>query len=167
MAGESYVNTNGAVCIAEGGVPRTVTFKARCNISGGYWVNGSSAASAVVGSGTETYISSDIEGYTVSNQIGSAVIGLCLADTASGTYGTAAMRGTYLLPTLSGTIIGSVMSGWKVAAGSAGTVVAWCSGTIAGLNANGAQVGPIDLTVGRAMSTANSDGQFAVVSLNL
>ena len=167
MAGESYANTNGAVCLGDGGTPRNWTFKARVNISGGYWVNGSSAASAVVGSGAETYVSSDIEGYPVSNQVGSAVIGLCLADTASGTYGVAAMRGTFLLPTLSGTIIGSVMAGWKVAAGSGGTVVAICSGTTLGLNFNGAVVGPIDLSVGRALSTATSDGQFAIVSLNL
>ena len=162
----SYENTNGAVGLFDGGVPRTITFMARCNISGGYWVNGSSA-NGVVGSGTETYLSSDIEGYTVSTQVGSLVIGLCIKDTASGTYGVAARRGDFLMPCLSGTAIGSVYAGQKLAAGSAGTVVPLMSG-LAGPNRDAAAQ-HYDFGVARSMSTGGDggDGSFVIVSLNI
>lgn len=163
MAGEAYRNTDGAVCIADGGTPRVITVKARCNISGGYWVVGSSAE-GVVGSNASTYVAGDIEGYTVSTQVGSEVIGLALTDIPSGTYGPVAMRGIYLLPSLSGTKIGSIYSGQPVLAGSAGTAVAFTSGTMLPLaDAAGTRVVPI----GRALTTAGADGGFVAVSLNL
>lgn len=161
----SYRNTDGGVCIADGGTPRIITVKARNNISGGYWVLGSSAK-GVVGSSAGTYAASDIEGYTVATQIGSEVIGLALTDIASGAYGAVAMRGIFLLPSLSGTIIGSIYSGWKVIAGSAGTVAPHCSGTFNIVSSAGG-VGPSSLDVGRALSTAGIDGEFVAVSLNL
>lgn len=161
MTQNQFSNPAGAVCIAEGGVPRTITFKARNNISGGYWVIGSSS-NGVVGSLGMSYAAGDIEGYTVATQVGSQVIGLCLQDTASGTYGTAAQRGTYLFPCLSGTILGSVYAGVKVTAGSAGTVVPYVSGTIFALG-----VGPIDPTVGRSLTNGDVNGEFVAVSLNI
>lgn len=161
----SYRNTDGAVCIADGGCPRIITIKARANISGGCWVNGSSAL-GVVGSNASTYAAADIEGYPVDTQIGSGVIGLALTDIASGTYGPVAMRGIFLLPSLSGTIIGSIYSGWTVGAGSAGTVFPVCSGTVLAKTANGA-VGPSDFFVGRSLTQAGVDGEFVAVSLLL
>lgn len=160
----SYRNSYGVVGIEDGGVPRSFTFKARENISGGYWVNGSSAL-GVVGSGAETFVASDIEGFTVATQVGSNVIGLCLQDTASGTYGTAVTRGTYLLPALSGIVIGSIYAGQSLLAGSAGTVLPYTSGTYLPL----ADVAGIKMfPIGRARSQADSvAGQFVVVSLNL
>lgn len=155
-----YSNANGAVMIADGGTPRILTIKARADISGGYWVNGSSAAN-VVGSGADTYASSDIEGFPVSTVIGSNVIGLALQTIPSGTYGPIAMRGIFLLPTASGTVIGSVYSGFPVAAGSAGTVVAYVSGTVFALG-----VGPLDFKVGTALTTADNTGGFVAVSIN-
>lgn len=159
----SYRNTDGAVCIADGGTPRIITVKARCNISGGYWVLGSSAI-GVVGSNAATYVASDIEGYTVATQMGSEVIGLALTDIPSGTYGPVAMRGIYLLPALSGTRIGSIYSGWPVLAGSGGTVFACGSNT---LFQPGFAVGPHPTPIGRALTTAGIDGEFVAVSLNL
>ena len=159
-----YSNPNGAVCIADGGMPRVITIKARGDISGGYWVLGSSAG-GVVGSNASTYAASDIEGYTVVTQIGSNPIGLALTNIASGTYGPIAMRGIFLLPALSGTECGSIYAGTGVLAGSAGNVVAWTSGTNITLPpAAGWKLFPI----GRALSTVDSavDG-FVAVSLNL
>jgi len=160
----TYNNSYGAVMLTDGGTPRIITVKARSNISGGYWVNGSSAA-GIVGSGAETYIASDIEGYPVSTQVGSLVIGLALTDIASGTYGPVAMRGLFLLPVLSGTTAGSIFAGQPVIAGSAGTVTPLTSGTHLPLSdAAGVKLHP----VGRAISTgAGENGDFVVVSLNV
>jgi len=158
-------NTNGAVGIFDGGTPRTISFMAREDISGGYWVNGSSA-NGVVGSNASTYATSDIEGYVVSTQIGSNVIGLCMQNTASGTYGTAAQRGIFLLPAASGTAIGSIYSGQKICAGSAGTVVPMVSGLAAPL---ASVAGFQDFDCGRSMTTGGDggDGSFCAVSLNI
>ena len=159
-----FNNTDGAVCIADGGTPRVITVKARNNISGGYWVLGSSAG-GVVGSNASTYAAADIEGYTCATTVGSNPIGLALTSIASGTYGPVAMRGLFLLPAASGTAIGSIYAGTTVFAGSAGTVVATTSGTHLVLaDAGGWRLFP----AGRALSTADSAvDQFVVVSLNL
>ena len=160
------INTNGAVCIADGGTPRIITIKARENISGGYWVNGSSGY-GVVGSGAETYAAADIEGYTVSSVVGSGVIGLALTYIASGTYGPVATRGLFILPVLSGltAYTGSVLSGQSVVAGSAGTVIALGSSTL--LAIPGASAVPWIVPIGRALTSADNSGQFIIVSLNI
>ena len=158
----NYVNPYGAVRIADGGTPRIITIKARENISGGYWIRPYLNQGAV-GSGAETYAASDIEGLTVATQVGSEVIGLALTNIPSGTYGPCAMRGIFLLPALSGTVLGSVYGGWPVSAGSAGAVVAYCSGTFT----NPVGVGPADLKVGKALTSADNSGQFVIVSVNI
>jgi len=161
----TYKNTDGAIGLFDGGTPRTITFMARENISGGYWVLGSSA-NAVVGSTASTYVSSDIEGYVCSTQVGSNPIGLCIQTVASGTYGTAARRGDFLLPCLSGTKIGSIYSGQSICAGSAGTVVPYTSGTVLPLTDT---AGWRQFTCGRAMTTGGDggDSSFVIVSLNI
>ena len=160
-----FRNPNGAVCIADGGVPRIITVKARANISGGYWVNGSSA-SGVVSSGADSYAASDIEGYPVSTVIGSEVIGVALQDIPSGTYGPVAMRGIFLFPGASGTAVGSIYAGWPVTAGSAGTVYPLCSGTVMLTTIAGA-VGPMDWKVGKALTRGGINGEFIAVSVNI
>ena len=161
-----YNNTDGAVCIADGGTPRIITFKARADISGGFWIVGSSAG-GVVGSNASTYAAADIEGYPLATQIGSNVIGLALTNVGSGTYGAAAMRGIFLLPALSGVSIGSIYAGVLVQAGSAGTVVPVCSGTLT-QPIPGAALGWVTLPVGRALSTSlSAEDSFIAVSLNL
>ena len=162
-----YFNALGAVQLGDGGNPRTVTFKARANISGGYWVLGSSA-NDVVSSGTDGYAASDIEGYPLGNQVGSNVIGLCLQNTASGTYGVAATRGTYILPAASGTAIGSHYAGWPICAGSMGTAFPLGSMTLLVNTIPGNTTGPFDLKVGRTLSTSSNDGTgFVVATLNI
>ena len=156
-------NPYGAVQIADGGTPRVITVLAYENISGGYWVNGSGEV-GVVGSNADSYAAADIRGTTVATQIGSMVIGLALTDIASGTYGPAAQRGLYLMPGLSGIAMGSVFAGQKIAAGSAGTIVAVTSGLAQPPmdDSNGWH----DFSVGRAM-TAGGHGSFSIISLNI
>lgn len=157
-----FRNSNGAVGLFDGGTPRTMTILARADISGGYWVNGSSAA-GVVGSGAESYATSDIEGYPVSTQVGSACIGLAINNIPSGTYGTVAQRGKFIMPALSGTRVGSIFAGQKIVAGSAGTVLPLYSGLA--VPALGATWTGFD--VGRAMTTGDNDGSYVIVSLNI
>ena len=160
-------NAYGAVGLADGGTPRTFTFMARANISGGYWVVGSTADN-VVSSGADSYAASDIEGYPLATQIGSEVIGLNLMDTASGTYGVAAMRGFYILPVGSATRIGSIYAGWPVAAGTNGVVVPLGSNTLLSPLGAAGGIGAESMQVGKAMTTASNNGTgYVVVSLNI
>ena len=161
-----FSNAYGAVQLADGGIPRTITYKARCDISGGYWVNGSSAQ-GIVSSGANTYVSSDIEGFPVTTQIGSQVIGFNLQDTASGTYGTAAMRGLYIVPLLSGTGIGSAYAGQKFAAGSAGTIVPIMSGLAHALADASAGWHYFDIGTLMSEGTCAAGQQYVMVSLNI
>ncbi len=158
-----YTNTDGAIGIADGGTPRIITVKAGSNISGGYFVNGSTLK-GVVGSNASTYIAGDIIGYPVVQQVGSNCIGYALTDIASGTLGPVAMRGIFLVPTLSGTKIGSIEAGHKVMAGSGGTVVGVTSGT----STQGTEAtNMMDWTVGRAMTAGGILSEFVAVSLNI
>lgn len=162
-----YRNAYGVEQLSDGGVPRTFSFKARANISGGYWVLGSSANN-VVSSGANSYVTSDIEGYPMGNQVGSNVIGLCLKDTASGTYGAALTRGWVILPASSGTAIGSHYAGWPVAAGSMGAAFPLGSMTLLINAIPGNTTGPFDFKVGRSLSTSSSDGiGYVIVDLNI
>lgn len=156
-----YNNTDGAIGLADGGTPRTLTIKAGENISGGYWVVGSTLK-GVVGSNASTFVSEDIIGYTVKTQCGSNPIGLAIADIASGTIGTIAQRGLYLLPSLSGTMVGSIDAGAKIRAGSGGTVLGIGSNT-----GHGTVEVKGDTSCGRAMTAGGILGEFVVVSLNI
>lgn len=157
----STFNPNGAVNLLDGGTPRIMTVLARANISGGYWVLGSSAAGAV-GSGADSYSASDIEGYVNTSVVGSRCIGLALKDIASGTYGPVAQRGVFLIPAASGTNIGSVIAGMKIAPSSAGNVISVGSSTLQDIEAG------IAYDVGRAVSTGGGDAnEFVAVALNL
>ena len=160
-----YTNTDGAVNIADGGTPRIITVKAGSNISGGYFVNGSTLK-GVVGSNASTYAAGDIVGYPVVTQAGSNCIGMALTDIASGTYGPVAMRGLFLVPSLSGTMTGSIEAGAKVCAASGGAVMglgsstAWAQGIEA--NTDGG-----DYSCGRALTAGGILSEFVIVSLNI
>jgi len=157
----SFSNPYGAVQVADGGTPRVMTIKARADISGGCWVAGSSAGGAI-GSGDESYVASDIEGFPISTIIGSRCIGLALQNISSGTYGPIAQRGQYIVPCASGTIVGSIVAGMKVAAGSAGTVISIGSSTLQDFEAG------IDYTIGTALSEGGGNNeQFVLISLNI
>ena len=114
----------------------------------------------------ESYAAADIEGYVVSNQIGSNVIGLAIKNIPSGTYGPVAMKGIFLLPGLSGVSVGSIYPGVPVLAGSAGTVVPMVSGLAAPLST---VAGFQDFDCGRSMTTGGDggDASFVIVSLNI
>lgn len=97
------VSTNelGAMPILDGGVPRTISFKAREAISGGQFIVFSGTGTDVVSSGTNTFTSSDIEGALVTvSTAGSgieAINGIALQDVVSGAFGTAATKGGYIV----------------------------------------------------------------------
>ena len=153
----STFNPYGAVNILEGGTPRVMTVLARANISGGYWVAGSSAAGVVV-SGADSYAASDIEGYPLTGT-GSNCIGLALQDIPSGTYGPVAQRGVFILPVGSATLLGSVLAGHKVHHAGYGRVIGGSGG---GFDADS------NTEVGRAISTGGGiNAQFVAVSLNI
>lgn len=160
-----YTNTDGAVGIADGGTPRIITVKAGSNISGGYFVNGSTLK-GVVGSSASTYVAGDLVGYPISTQAGSRCIGIALADIASGTYGPVAMRGIFLVPTLSGTKIGSVDAGAKVCAGSAGTVMGLGSATGFQSTLEASTDGG-NYAIGTALTAGGILSEFVAVSLNI
>jgi len=162
-----YNNPEGAIMIFDGGTPRIITIKARADISGGYWVNGSTAQ-GVVGSDSSTYVASDIEGFTVTTVVGSQVIGLALQTIPSGTYGPVAMRGVFLLPVESGTNLGSIMAGNSVLAGSAGTVTLLGSSTNVSVpnTAAGAWLMPVGRALSEGVATAAAN-QYVAISLNI
>jgi predicted RecA/RadA family phage recombinase len=158
----SFANPYGAVGLTDGTNMRTLTIKARATISGGWFVNGSSAV-GVVSSGADSYAASDIEGYPVDTVVGSHAIGIAIQTIPSGTYGAVARAGDYILPLASGTKIGSIYPGWAILAGSAGTVVSFTSGTTFPLaDAAGARLYPC----GRAITAMDETGGFIVASLN-
>ena len=162
-----YTNTDGAVGIADGGTPRIITVKAGSNISGGYFVNGSTLK-GVVGSNASTYAAGDIIGYPVVTQAGSNCIGYALTDIPSGTYGPVAMRGLFLVPTLSGTKIGSVDAGAKVGAGSAGCIMGLGSATgYRGAEGATTETDGGDYSIGKALTGGGILSEFVILSLNI
>lgn len=161
-------NPGGAVGLFDGGTPRTITYKARSNISGGYWVAGSSSL-AGVGSLASTFVAADIEGMLTGSIANENVIGFNLQDTASGTYGTAAQRGVFIMPVASGTSMPHITAGRLIAAGSAGTVV--LVGSTASAGGQDTDAGAI-WNAGRALTTgsgnnANNVNDFILVSVNV
>ena len=162
-------NPYGAVSIGDGGTPRVITVKARVNISGGYWVAGSSSL-AGVGSNATSFVSDDIEGYCAPNIVNENCLGVALADTASGNYCPVAMRGFFIMPCASGTSVIPVTAGHLIGAGSGGTVVQIGSTATAGGQDVVAEPGLFH--VGRALTTGSGNNSantndFVVVSLNL
>ncbi len=89
------VNPNGYIPISDGGAPRIISGFAKEIISGGQFVGGSTAT-GVVGSGRDSYVTSDIE--FVEAPDGTNFIGIALADAASGAELAVATRGTFLVP---------------------------------------------------------------------
>lgn len=93
-------NELGAVPVLDGAVPRTITFKARENISGGQFVVLSGTGNNPVTSGANSFTSSDFEGALVNSDFVSGVRqinGIAIQDVASGAYGTIATRGAYIV----------------------------------------------------------------------
>ncbi len=163
-------NPGGAVQLFDGGVPRTITVKARAHISGGYWVAGSSGY-ASVGSLASDFASADIEGFPTDSIVNQNVIGVAMQTILSGTYGQVAQRGVFIMPAASGTSVVSIRAGYPIAAGSGGTVLELGSTAAAGGMSATATTGG-EYLAGRALSTGsgtNSDNvnDFVVVSVNV
>ena len=161
-------NPGGAVGLYDGGTPRVITVKARANISGGYWVAGSSSL-AGVGSLASTFTAADIEGLPTDLIVNFNVLGVAIQNIPSGTYGPVAMRGTFIMPAASGTSLIPVTAGRLIGAGSGGTVVAIGSTAAAGGQSITADAGRYH--AGRALTTGsgtNSDNvnDFVLVSVN-
>jgi len=94
-------NEMGATVVFDGGCPRTITFKAMLDISGGQFVVFSGAGvGGLVSSGASTFSAADILAVPCYASLGSAleqINGIALYDVASGTYGAAATRGAYIV----------------------------------------------------------------------
>jgi hypothetical protein len=153
------LNPNGTVAICDGGTPRNLSVVARQVISGGAWVLGSTAH-GVVGSGTDTYVTEDITGYTDSTNVYiSGALGLALQTTGSNDYVSLVRRGEVLLPVGSATASVSIIAkaGDVAIASQYGGVLPWASGTAL----------PYGFpSVGKILSTG-SGNSYVVVSLNL
>lgn len=158
-------NESGAVCLFDGECPRTLTFKAREDISGACFVvlSGVTRASANLGPTANTFQASDLEGcYVQPNGLSSGVSqinGISLGNVSSGAYGTLATRGAYLVK-----CGGSVFEGTVIEALSCSGIQTLSSGNVAyGYQNNGTPGGK---GIGRAM-TVGIVGSYALVYLNI
>lgn len=153
--GDPNINTLGAVALMDGESPLIFTAIACATVSGGQFVYCSGTNGAVVGSGANTYASSDL--LVAPSIYGDQVNGLALYNVASGTnnYVAVARKGSFLVQA------SDVVSG--------GTPVVFNSGGVANIFAVGSGTTPGALqflSIGRAMSCGDSGG-YALVALNL
>jgi hypothetical protein len=158
-------NESGAVCLFDGECPRTITFKAREDISGACFVvlSGVTIATAGIGPSAGTWNATDFEGaYATAYGLSSGccqVNGISLGNVTSGNWGTMATRGAYIVK-----CAGSVFQGTLVQAES-------CSGvqTVGSVNVAQTdwQMGVAGTKhIGRAL-TQGIVGSYAIVYLNL
>lgn len=94
------VNPNGYVPVTDGGAPRIITGYATETISGGQFL-GASGAAGVVGSGVDTYASTDIKVHLTAGS--GNFIGVALADVTSGNEVAIATRGSFIVAVSGGT----------------------------------------------------------------
>ena len=144
------VNPNGMVCIADGGAPRIITGYAKEVISGGQFV-GASGAANLIGSGADTFATTDIQLYLT---LGSDnFVGIALHNAASGAAVSVATRGLFIVP-VSG---GIVLAGKIVGCSELSDVITLGSAALG----YSAAIGKI----GRALTTG-STGQYVILDLN-
>ena len=144
------VNPNGYVPVTDGGAPRIITGYATETISGGQFL-GASGPADVVGSGVDTFISSDI---TVHLTVGSGnFIGIALADATSGNPVAIATRGSFIV-SASGAV--EVQAGRLVRINNDSDVIDGSGNTAAG-DGEG--------HIGRAWTTG-SDSAFCIVDIH-
>lgn len=111
-------NPYGYQPIFDGGAPRVITGYAREVVSGAWFLGGSGAA-GVVSSGTDSFVTSDIE---FVHTVGSGnFVGIALHNAASGAPVSVATRGTFLVEA-SG--VEMVEAGHQVGCNSADQVIA-------------------------------------------
>ncbi len=141
------VNPNGYVPITDGGAPRIVTGFAMEDISGGQFL-GASGAAGVVGSGTDSFVSSDITVYLTKGS--GNFVGLALADATSGNPVAFATRGSFIVAASGAT---EVEAGRLVKINDDSAVI----------DGSGLEIG--DGHVGRAWTTG-SDSEYCIVDIH-
>lgn len=102
MAATGLGNPAGAVGLSSW-EPKTWSFKARSNVSGGVFVF-ASGATGVVSSGTNSFIAADCE--VAIDASGNNFTGIALQSTASGALVPVALEGVFIV-TANGTIVAS------------------------------------------------------------
>lgn len=152
VSASQSTNSLGAVVIFDGETPRTFTAKAREVISGGFLVS-TSGATGDVGSGTASYVTSDVT--VIGAQNVKLFNGIALNNAGSNEFVTVATRGAYLMRA------GAIVSGGALvghnASGNVGNWVASASGTAL----------IQDTIVGRALTTsASGTNSYALVYIN-
>ena len=148
-------NTYGYQPIFDGGAPRVITGYAKEAVSGA-WFLGASGAAGVISSGTDSFVTTDIELFHTTGS--GNFIGSALHNAASGASVSVATRGTFLVEASGGT---NLLAGTKVGCNNDDEVIyiGSAAGTVAG------QV-PITLTdIGRIWTTG-SDSEFVVLDLH-
>ncbi len=133
------------VPVLDGGVPRTITGRAREAISGGQFVFASGAANVVNVSGLQSFVTSDIL-YAVSAS-GAQFNGIALANAGSNESLTIATRGLFIVGAEN-----TVTAGFPVLTGGADGVLNY---TLA-LGSVG------NHPIGRAVTSAGSEGYCLV-----
>jgi len=124
-------NEVGPQIIYDGEAPRTITILAGEDISGGQFAVCSGTGNNPVTSGISSFVASDIEGCLVADGFTSGVFqinGIAVQDIASGTYGTIAKNGTYIVK-----CGGSVIEGTAIEACEANSVQSVTSGVAGGV----------------------------------
>ncbi len=148
-------NTYGYQPIFDGGAPRVITGYAKEAVSGA-WFLGASGAAGVISSGTDSFVTSDIELF---HTIGSGnFVGIALHNAASGGVVSVATRGTFLVEASGGT---NVLAGTKVGCNDDDEVIYIGSGD---LGAAG-EIVPGLTDIGRIWTTG-SDSEFVVLDLH-
>lgn len=155
MASANPGNPLGAVALLDGENPRIFTASAVEAISGGQFVY-TSGATAVVSSGTSSFVASDIQ--VAGTADATKFNGIALHNAASGAYVSVASRGSFILK-----CGGSVFGGTLVETiGDSIAVQTLTSGAVPG----GLYAGvPGAKTIGRAL-TDGASGGFAIISIN-
>ncbi len=147
-------NTYGYQPIFDGGAPRVITGYAKEAVSGA-WFLGASGAAGVVSSGTDSFVTSDIELF---HTLGSGnFVGIALHNAASGGVVSVATRGTFLVEASGGT---NLLAGTKVGCNNDDEII-----YIGSADMTGGQV-PMSLTdIGRIWTTG-SDSEFVVLDVH-
>lgn len=153
------VNPVGAVSIFDGGIPRIVTANAAAALTGGMLVY-FSGATAAVSSGTNSFISSDLQ--VIGASSGTLFNGIVITPglTASGTnaYVSVAMQGCFI-----STADGTVTAGNGVTVDGVNSIKDMGS---AALDATGAQ-GAVSQKMGRALTnSASGTALYAIWFMN-
>jgi hypothetical protein len=153
-ADDTNINTLGAVALFDGENPTIITALVNGTVSGGQFVMVSGTNGAIVGSGANSFASSDV--LCQPAILNDNVLGLALYNVASGTnnYVAVARRGSFLVQA------SEVCSG--------GQPVTFNSGGVCNIWAVGSATASANSTwaIGRALTCGNSGG-YALVSLNL